>query len=55
MTRTEFSKITDARYDRLMRELQSDLADMVEAGDITDEQANEWANMKAEQWAAERR
>ena len=36
---------------RMMRELQSDLADMVASGDLTPEQANEWANMKADQWA----
>lgn len=36
---------------RMMRELQSDLADAVEAGEMTDIEANEWANMKADQWA----
>jgi hypothetical protein len=41
----------DATLARMMRELQSNLADAVEAGDMTDEEANEWANMKAEQWA----
>jgi len=40
----------DATIARMIRELQSDLADMVEAGDITAEQANEWANDKADQW-----
>lgn len=39
---------TIARY---MKELQSDLADLVRSGDITAEQANEWANDKADQWA----
>lgn len=34
----------------MMKELQSNLADMVEAGDLTAEEANEWANSKAEQW-----
>jgi hypothetical protein len=34
----------------MFRELQSDLADLVAAGDLTDLQANEWANAKAEQW-----
>lgn len=38
------------RKERMMRELQSDLAAMVEAGDLTAEEANEWANAKAEQW-----
>lgn len=35
----------------MMRELQSDLADLVEAGELSAEQANEWANEKADQWA----
>ncbi len=43
-------QIEDATLQRMMRELQSDLADMVESGDMTPEQANEWANHKAEQW-----
>jgi hypothetical protein len=34
----------------MYRELQSDLAAMVEAGDLTAGQANEWANDKADQW-----
>jgi hypothetical protein len=41
----------DTRTARMMRELQSDLADLVRSGDITEEQANEWANDKADQWA----
>lgn len=36
---------------RLMRELQSDLADLVEAGEMTADEANEWATHKADQWA----
>lgn len=42
---------TDARTERMMRELQSDLADMVRSGDLTETEANEWANAKADQWA----
>lgn len=42
---------TAARIERMMKELQSDLADAVERGEMTEEQANEWANMKADQWA----
>lgn len=42
---------TMKQTERMMKELQSDLADMVEAGELTDEQANEWANYKADQWA----
>ena len=42
---------TDARTERMMRELQSDLADLVRSGDLTETEANEWANAKADQWA----
>ena len=48
---TELNRTNDTRTARMMRELQSDLADMVQAGDITAEQANQWANAKADQWA----
>lgn len=47
---TQNQKIQDAAIARMMKELQSDLADLVESGDMTPEQANEWANMKADQW-----
>lgn len=40
-----------AKTARMMRELQSDLADMVRTGDLTETEANEWANHKADQWA----
>jgi len=49
--RTRMYRETDERIARMMRELQSDLADMVRSGDLTAEQANEWANAKADQWA----
>jgi len=39
------------RRERMLRELMADLANMVESGDITDEQANEWYNDKADQWS----
>lgn len=41
----------DARREQMLRELASDLADMVEAGEMTDMQANEWLASKADQWA----
>jgi hypothetical protein len=47
----ERQRIEEETIASMMRELQSDLARQVEAGDMTDEQANEWANMKADQWA----
>ena len=38
------------RIDRMIRELQSELCDLVRSGEITDIEANEWVNMKADQW-----
>lgn len=35
----------------MLKELASDLADLVESGDMTDQEANEWYNMKADQWS----
>lgn len=43
----------DARREQMLRELSSDLADLVESGDLTDLQANGWYNDKADQWAKE--
>tara|TARA_R110000751_G_scaffold28003_3_gene73475 strand:- start:8988 stop:9155 length:168 start_codon:yes stop_codon:yes gene_type:complete len=51
MTNADRQNDEDARAVRMMRELQSDLADLVRSGDITAEQANEWANSKADQWS----
>lgn len=39
-----------AKIDRMIRELQSDMCDLVRAGEMTDEEANEWVNHKADQW-----
>lgn len=50
---TTYTNRTDARREQNLRELASNLADMVEAGDLTEQQANEWYNMKADQWAQE--
>lgn len=38
------------RRERMLRELSSDLADLVEAGEITELEANEWLACKADQW-----
>jgi hypothetical protein len=38
---------------RMMKELQSNLADLVAAGEMTETEANEWANAKADQWNRE--
>lgn len=40
----------DARREQMLRELASDLADLVEAGEMTDMEANEWLARKADQW-----
>jgi hypothetical protein len=42
---------TEARREQMLRDLSSNLADMVETGDMTDMEANDWYNMKADQWA----
>lgn len=41
----------EQRIARMIRELQSNLADLVEAGEMTATEANEWVNYKTEQWA----
>ncbi len=38
------------RKEQLLRELGSDLADLVASGDITSERANEWLVAKQDQW-----
>lgn len=43
----------DARREQMLRELASDLADLVQNGDMTPEQTNEWLASKADQWAGE--
>lgn len=41
----------ETRIARMICELQSDMADLVASGDMTAEEANEWVNHKADQWA----
>lgn len=41
----------NARREQMLRELASDLANLVESGDLTDVQANEWLADKADQWS----
>jgi polyhydroxyalkanoate synthesis regulator phasin len=45
--------MTENKIARMIRELQSDMADLVASGDMTAEEANEWVNAKADQWNAE--
>lgn len=40
-----------ARREQMLKELASDLANLVEAGDLTDTEANEWLANKADQWS----
>jgi polyhydroxyalkanoate synthesis regulator phasin len=40
----------DARREQMLKELSSDMADLVASGDMTAEQANEWVATKADQW-----
>ena len=51
MTTTQHNTFEEKTISRMLRELQSNLADAVESGDMTDMEANEWFNMKADQWA----
>jgi hypothetical protein len=48
--RRTVEKIEDARRERMLRELASDLADLVEAGEMTETAANEWHARKADEW-----
>lgn len=52
-TQTEYLYRVDARREQMLRELASDLADLVRSGDLTEAQANEWHACKADQWAGE--
>lgn len=44
-------KTMDQMRERMLRELAWDLRCLVETGDMTDLEANEWYNAKADQWA----
>lgn len=45
--------MTEQRNARLLREHQSNMADLVASGDLTEEQANEWTNSYADRLAAD--
>jgi polyhydroxyalkanoate synthesis regulator phasin len=40
----------EARREQMLRELASDMAALVESGDMTAEEANRWVADKADQW-----
>ncbi len=48
---TIWSRHEETRIASMLHELTSDLATMVESGDLSDVEANEWLDRKAEQWA----
>ena len=50
MANTTMQTRLDARREQMLRELASNLADLVESGDITADDANDWYNSKADQW-----
>jgi hypothetical protein len=47
------TKHFDTRREQMLRELASDLADLVASGDLTEMQANEWLAAKADQWTGD--
>jgi polyhydroxyalkanoate synthesis regulator phasin len=46
----DLEKREEQTIDRMMKELHSHLDDLVKTGEMTPEEANEWANRKSEQW-----
>lgn len=40
----------DARREQMLKELTSDMADLVASGDLTPDEANAWVAAKADQW-----
>lgn len=43
----------DARRQQMLIDLQREMADLVESGDMTESEANEWVNRVADRWAGE--
>lgn len=50
MSQADFARLEDATTERMKRELWSDLMGLVESGDLSGDQANEWFNAKCDQW-----
>lgn len=44
MNTTDFQKMNDGATERRIREYQLQLADQVEAGELTEVEANQWAS-----------
>lgn len=51
MTTNEMHRYEETTIARMLRELASDMADLVMSGDMTEQEANEWVNHKADQWS----
>ena len=49
--KSSYNRTQDERREQMLRELMSNLANLVESGDLTDQEANDWYNRKADQWA----
>ena len=43
----------NSRREQMLKELASDLADLVASGDMTETEANEWLSAKADQWSGD--
>ena len=43
----------DARRQQMLLDLTREMADLVEGGDMTANEANEWVNRAADRWASE--
>lgn len=43
-------RANEERIGRMLRELASNLADLVESGDLSEAEANEWLARKQDQW-----
>lgn len=41
----------ETKIARMLKELQSDMVDLVESGQMTAQEANDWVSHKADQWA----
>lgn len=51
MSKTEAQRAEETKIQRMLKELASDMAELVRSGDLTEDEANEWVNRKADQWA----
>lgn len=50
MTTNEMQRAEEQKIERMVRELQLEMAALVAAGEMTADEANEWTNHKADEW-----